>query len=162
MKFKNIFFDSNLLNTDKREIHLSNLRIASENLMDFNFRNLEEKEINFRYREKAGYFENSSYIFERIPTQSNYQHYSDDYFILNEVVYLSNNLEEFEALMDYYCTMLYNTFDDRLKLFGSNEIDIFTKLFENFYPKGEFLSHNQITSFQKKINEKCELAKSYK
>ena len=42
------------------------------------------------------------------------------------------------------------------------EIDLFVKLFKDFYPEGGFLNSEQIEKFKEKINVKCGLAESYR
>jgi hypothetical protein len=64
--------------------------------------------------------------------------------------------------VDLYCDRVYNSFMHYKNLYGSSEIDLFVKLFKDFYPQGDFLNPDQIESFKTTINIKCQLAESYR
>lgn len=89
-------------------------------------------------------------------------HYSDSYFTPNWFVYISRNIEKFKMWVDRYCDRVYNSFEEYRNRYGNKEIDLFVKLFKDFYPRGEILDKSQIESFKNKINAKCELAESYR
>lgn len=163
MTFKNIEFDTSILETKLKELHLHNLKIVCENLEEFNKRNSKEKDIRYKYhKRKIGYLGNEEFRFDRINETDGYNHFSDYYFTPNWFVYISRNKDDFNNWSDKYCNRVYNSFEQQKNSFGLKEIDLFIKLFEDFYPKGDFLNSEQIKIFKTKINTKCNLAKSYK
>jgi hypothetical protein len=162
MTYKNIEFDSSILESDKKEAHSHNLNVVSKNISEFNRRNPEDRDIRYKYhKRKIGHFEKESFGFDRI-NETGYSHYSDSYLTPNCFVYISRNTEEFEMWVDLFCDRVYNSFMHYKNLYGSAEIDLFVKLFKDFFPQGDFLSSEQIETFKKKINKKCRLAESYK
>lgn len=163
MTFKDIEFEQSILQTAEKEIHIHNLKVVCENLKEFNKRNSDEKDIRYNYhKRKTGYFNKENFVFDRINETGGYSHYSDSYFTPNWFVYISRNTEEFKMWVDRYCNRVYDSFEQYRNLYGSEEIDLFVKLFKDFYPQGGFLNSEQIKIFKKKINIKCELAQSYK
>jgi len=162
MTFKHIIFENSILETDLKKIHINNLKIASENLIELNKRNPGEIDIEYKYHEReSGYFGKKSFEFDRINT-TGYGHYSDSYFFPGWIAYASRNIEKFDEWTKNFCNRIYNGFERNKNLYGIGEIELFEKLFHNFYPQGDFLNESQIEKFKNKINLKCSLARSYK
>ncbi len=162
MTFENIEFEQSILETDLKNAHLHNLKVVSENLNEFNTRNPENVDIKYKYHEReSGYFGKKSFVFDRI-NRTGYGHYSDSYFTPNWFVYISRNINEFPMWIDLFCDRVYGSFFHYYKLYGNEEIDLFVKLFKDFYPKGNFLNESQIETFKEKINKQCEIAESYR
>jgi len=161
MTFENIEFDSSILETSEKKAHLHNLNIVCKNLKEFNKRNSKEKDIRYKYhKRKTGYLNKENFVFDRINETDGYPHFLDFYFTPDWFVYISRNIENFEIWTDNFCNRVYNNFEKNLNLYGLEEIDLFEKLFKDFYPQGNFLNLKQIESFKNKINAKCKLAKS--
>jgi len=159
-KYPNIEFDENLLTESNKNAILHNLNIASLNLTEFNKRNPEKDDIKFRYIRAI----DNSLTFERVKTSPyNLYHYTDEYLPLDWYIDMSRNPQWHEQWIKHlFSERMFNYFVKNHLANGDESIELFNRLFRDFVPLGDFLSKEHSMMFKKYINDRCDLANSYK
>lgn len=154
LDYPNIDFNPSVFDSVKSDVHKHNLSIASLNLSDFNARNPEIGVIRLKY-------DDSNYTFERVHPSNPY-HYSDKYLKINHIITMSRNPQWHSQWVSNFPNDMYGYFFGFYDRYEKREIDLFVKLFKDYYPLGDFLSEAHLMEIKSNFNERCRIAESYR